>query len=292
MSLDLYNLLVAPFVDFPFMRRGFAGTLALALGATPVGVFLLLRRMSLMGDAMSHAILPGAALGYLACGLSLSAMTAGGILAGLAVVFASGLVARASNLKEDASLAAFYLLSLAVGVTIVSQSGRNLDLLHVLFGSVLALDDASLILIAAIGSLSLFGIALLYRPLVMECFDPVFLRDVSCLSPFAHYGFLLLAVLNLVSGFHALGTLMAVGIMILPAAAARLWVRGLSAMLALSATLAIICGISGLLLSFHTDVPAGPAIILVCGLVYFISLLAAPGGLIAPHWPRHRHLSS
>ena len=109
----MFDFLIAPFTEFAFMRRALAGCLALALGATPVGVFLLLRRMSLMGDAMSHAILPGAALGYLAFGLSLGAMTVTGIVAGLVVVFAAGLVTRASVLKEDASLAAFYLLSLA-----------------------------------------------------------------------------------------------------------------------------------------------------------------------------------
>jgi zinc/manganese transport system permease protein len=175
---------------------------------------------------------------------------------------------------------------------IVSLSGRNLDLLHVLFGSVLALDDASLLLIASIASLSLFGLALLFRPLTLECFDPAFLRAVSRMSPLAHYGFLLLVVLNLVSGFHALGTLMAVGIMILPAASARLWTRGLPAMLALATGLAFAGGVTGLLLSYHTDVPAGPAIILVCGAVYFVSLLAAPGGILAPRLPVHRHLKS
>ncbi|MCL2876838.1 MAG: metal ABC transporter permease, partial [Betaproteobacteria bacterium] len=159
-------------------------------------------------------------------------------------------------------------------------------------GSVLALDDASLLLIATIASISLFGIALLFRPLTLECLDPAFLRAVSRMSPVAHYGFLLLAVLNLVSGFHALGTLMAVGIMILPAASARLWTRRLSTMLALAAGLALIGGIVGLLLSFYTDVPAGPAIILVCGLAYFLSLLAAPSGLVVPRLPSHRHLRS
>ena len=290
--MSLNELLFAPFADFGFMRRALAGCLALSLGATPVGVFLLLRRMSLMGDAMSHAILPGAALGYLAFGLSLGAMTIGGILAGLVVVFAAGLVTRASVLKEDASLAAFYLLSLAAGVMIVSLRGRNLDLLHVLFGSVLALDDQSLLLIASITSLTLFGLALLFRPLVLECFDPSFLRAVSRLSPVAHYGFLLLVVFNLVSGFHALGTLMAVGIMILPSAAARLWTRTLPAMLLFASLSALASSIAGLLFSFHADVPAGPAIVLMCGLVYFGSLLAAPGGLLAGRLPVRKHLES
>ncbi|NMG31991.1 metal ABC transporter permease [Aromatoleum evansii] len=286
------EILFSPFADFEFMRRALAGCLALALGATPVGVFLLLRRMSLMGDAMAHAILPGAALGYLAFGLSLGAMTVGGIIAGIVVALAAGLVARSSILKEDASLAAFYLLSIATGVMIVSLRGRNLDLLHVLFGSVLALDDASLLLISAITTTTLVALALLYRPLVLECFDAAFLRGVSAASPIAHYGFLVLVVLNLVAGFHALGTLMAVGIMILPSAAARLWVKRLPTMLGLAVVIAFASGIGGLLASFHADVPAGPAIILVTGIVYVISLILAPGGMLGARLDRRPHLES
>jgi zinc/manganese transport system permease protein len=291
-TADLLGLVADPFLDFGFMRRALAGCLALSLGATPIGVFLLLRRMSLMGDAMSHAILPGAALGYLGFGLSLGAMTLGGILAGLLVALLAGVVARSSVLKEDASLAAFYLLSLAAGVMIVSLKGRNLDLLHVLFGSVLALDDGSLLLIAAIASATLVLLAVMLRPLVVECFDRGFLHGVSRWSPVVHYGFLVLVVLNLVSGFHALGTLMAVGIMILPAAAARLWVRRLGPMLGLASLLAFLSGASGLLISFHADVPAGPAIILVAGLFYFAALLLAPGGLLPRRMFGHSHLES
>jgi zinc/manganese transport system permease protein len=291
-SLGLVDLLAGPFADFGFMRRALAGCLALSLGATPIGVFLLLRRMSLMGDAMSHAILPGAALGYLAFGLSLGAMTLGGILAGLLVALLAGVVARSSVLREDASLAAFYLLSLAAGVMIVSLKGRNLDLLHVLFGSVLALDDGSLLLIAGIASLTLVLLAVMLRPLVVECFDPSFLGGVSRWSPVVHYSFLVLVVLNLVSGFHALGTLMAVGIMILPAAAARLWVRRLGPMLGLASGLAFASGAGGLLISFHADVPAGPAIILVAGVFYFAALLLAPGGPLTRRLFGHTHLES
>ena len=277
------DLLISPFTDFAFMRRALAGCLALALGATPVGVFLLLRRMSLMGDAMSHAILPGAALGYLTFGLSLGAMTIGGIIAGLFVVLAAGVVTRASVLKEDASLAAFYLLSLAAGVMIVSLRGRNLDLLHVLFGSVLALDDGSLLLITTIASVTLFCLALLFRPLVMECFDPAFLRGVSNWSAVAHYGFLMLVVLNLVAGFQTLGTLMAVGLMMLPAVSARLWHDTLPAQLLNASVQAALAGVAGLLLSYHFDTPSGPTIIACAGGLYATSLLLAPGGWL-PRW--------
>src|SRR6266478_9643446 len=103
----MFELLIAPFTEFEFMRRALAGTLALALGAGPVGVFLMLRRMSLVGDAMAHAILPGAAIGFLLSGLSLFAMTAGGLIAGFVVAVLAGLVARTTELKEDAALATF-----------------------------------------------------------------------------------------------------------------------------------------------------------------------------------------
>src|ERR687893_1813876 len=158
----LYDALFAPFAEFEFMRRALVGTIAIALGGAPVGVFLMLRRMSLTGDAMAHAILPGAAVGYLLAGLSLPAMTVGGLAAGVVVAVAAGLVSRFTALKEDASLAAFYLLSLALGVTIVSLRGSNVDLLHVLFGTVLALDDNTLLLLAGISTVTMLALAILY----------------------------------------------------------------------------------------------------------------------------------
>src|SRR5947207_3417688 len=146
--MDVYGLLIEPFLAYSFMRRALVACLALSLGCGPIGIFLVLRRMSLMGDAMSHAILPGAAVGFLVAGFSLWAMGAGGLIAGLAVAVLAGAVSRATTLKEDASLAGFYLISLAIGVLIVSKKGSNVDLLHVLFGTILAVDNASLILVA------------------------------------------------------------------------------------------------------------------------------------------------
>ncbi len=288
----MYDFLIAPFAEFEFMRRALAGTLALALGAGPVGVFLMLRRMSLVGDAMAHAILPGAAIGFLVSGLNLFAMTAGGLIAGFVVAFLTGTVARMTDLKEDAALATFYLLSLALGVTIVSLKGTNIDLLHVLFGSVLALDDQTLVLIAGNATLTLIVLALIYRPLVIECVDPGFMRSVSRAGGTAHLVFLALVVINLVSGFHALGTLLAVGIMMLPAATGRFWARDITGMLVVAAATGLVSGYAGLLVSFHSGVPSGPAIILVAGVIYLVSLLfGRVGGLVRQAVPR-RHLEA
>jgi len=288
----IVDALWGPFVEFSFMRRALVGCIAISVGATPVGVFMILRRMSLTGDAMAHAILPGTAIAYLLVGLSLSAMTLGGLVAGLVVAVGAGLVARHTALKEDTSLAAFYLISLALGVMLLSARGNNVDLFHVLFGSILALDNSSLYLLASIASLSLLLLALILRSLILECVDAAFLRSVSRTSPLAHYGFLILMVINLVAGFHALGTLMAVGMMVLPGAAAKFWGRSLGSLLMLSVLLGLGGSYLGLLLSYHHDLPAGPAIILVLGSIYITSvLIGRESGLLNTYLAR-RHLAS
>jgi zinc/manganese transport system permease protein len=288
----LYQTLIAPFADFAFMRRALVATFAIAFGAPPIGVFLMLRRMSLIGDALAHAILPGAAIGFLLAGLSLFALASGGLVAGFLVAVGAGLVARSTPLKEDAALAAFFLVSLALGVTIVSVKGSNIDLMHFLFGSVLAVDDPTLLLILGMTSLSLIVLALIWRPLVLECVDPGFLRSVSRSGGVAHIAFLALVVLNLVGGFQALGTLLAVGIMMVPAVTSRFWARDITGMIGVAVVAAAISGYVGLLVSYHADLPSGPAIILVAGALYALSVVAGPfGGLIWLSLPR-RHLEA
>ena len=269
-----------PFADYGFMRRALAGCLTLSAGAAPLGTILLLRRMSLVGDAMSHAILPGAALGYLLFGLSLTAMTLGGLLAGVLVALLAGVVTRHTALREDASFAGFYLISLALGVLLISLRGSNVDLLHVLFGSVLALDDPTLLLTAAIATATLLAMALIYRPLIVDCFDPGFLRMQGREGELAHAVFMLLLVLNLVGGFHSLGTLMAVAFVVLPAAAARFWVRGVGAQMALAMAVAVLGSVIGLQVSFHLGIAASAAITLSLGALYALSLAVGGHGSV------------
>jgi zinc/manganese transport system permease protein len=288
----IYDVLIAPFTEFEFMRRALAGIVALALGGAPIGVFLMLRRMSLVGDAMAHAILPGAAIGFLISGLNLFAMTFGGLIAGFTVAILAGLVARTTELKEDASLATFYLVSLALGVTIVSMRGTNIDLLHVLFGNILAMDDQTLLVIAFNATITLIVLAVIYRPLVIESVDPVFLRTVSRAGAPAHLAFLALVVVNLVNGFQALGTLLAVGLMVLPAGIARFWSRDITGMMVIAVASAMLSGYLGLVLSFQTKVPSGPAIILVAAVLYVFSVLFGNvSGLVRQLLPG-RHLEA
>ena len=285
------EFLIAPFVEFPFMKRALVGGIAISLGAAPIGVFLMLRRMSLIGDAMAHAILPGAAIGFLIGGISLGYMSIGGLIAGLGVALASGLVSRTTLVKEDMALAAFYLVSLALGVTLISANRANVDVLALLFGSILALDDATLLLIVSVASLTLGALALGYRGILMECLDPGFASGVSRFGSLFHLGFLVFVVLNLVAGFHALGTLLVVGIMMLPAGTARLWSDDVATMIGIAIPVAMAANVIGLLVSYHAGLASGPAIILVAGALYATSLIFAPHGLLRRFMPR-RHLEA
>ncbi len=267
------------------------GCLALSVAGPPLGVFLMLRRMSLTADVLGHGILPGVALGFLLAGFSLPALAAGGLAAGLVVAVGAGALSRLTGGREDASLAALYLVALALGVVLVSARGGSQELTQLLFGSVLGVDDAALLLMAGTATLTLAALAFAWRPLVLECFDPGFARSVGARGGFWHLGFLALVVLNLIAAFQALGTLMAVGLMMLPAIAARHWARQVGGMVYAAVGLAVLASVGGLALSAQADLPSGPAVVLAAGLIWALSVLCGPVDGLVPRLLRRRHFS-
>ncbi|WP_431305091.1 metal ABC transporter permease [Sediminicoccus sp. BL-A-41-H5] len=286
----VYEALIAPFAEFGFLRRALVGCLAISLSAPPLGVFLMLRRMSLTGDVLAHGILPGVALGFVVAGLWLPALALGGLLAGLVVALGAGALARATGGREDAALTGLYLTALAAGVTLISWRGSAVELTQLLFGSVLGVDDAALLLMGGAATATLAFLAIAWRPLILECFDPSFAQAVGLRGSVWHLGLLALAVLNLVAALQAVGSLMAVGLMMLPAIAARHLARELGGMVLAAVGIAVAATLVGLLASYHLDVPSGPTIVLVASAFWVIALVAGPvDGLLARHRPR-RHL--
>nr|WP_244979320.1 metal ABC transporter permease [Bartonella queenslandensis] len=274
------------------MQSALIGSILLSISACPVGVFLMLRGMSLTGDAISHAILPGVATAFFICGFSLISMTLGGIFAGIIVALATVLISRNSFQKEDASMTVFYLIALAAGVIIISLKNSTIELLHLLFGSVLAIDTQALWLITLIMLITLCCLFIFWRALVLESFDPLFFKSLSPLSKYIHISLLGLVVLNLVGGFQSLGTLLSVGIMMIPAITARFWFSRLVPICVLSILFGIISSVCGLLLSFHLSLPSGPAIIIAAGFIYLISCLISPRGFIVTWFPHLFYTSS
>ena len=270
----MLDLILDPFA-LPFMRRALVGCLVLSVAAPPLGVFLVLRRMSLMSDVMQHGVLPGIALGAMVGGLSVYAMGLGGVLAGVAIALLAGFLSRRTGGREDSQLAGVYLIALAAGVGLVS-SQRGIDLTHLLFGSVLAVDDTALFGMAGVATVTVFGLAVIWRPLILESLDPSFMAATGGHGAVWHLSFLALVVMCVVSGFVALGTLMAVGLMMLPAIAARHWSNSLSGQVGIAVLIAILSSIGGLIVSFNLDVPAGPVIVLTAGALWAVGLLLGP----------------
>lgn len=274
----MMDLLLAPFADHSAMRHALVACLALSISGAPLGVFLVLRRMALMGDAMQHAILPGVAVAYIMAGFALWPMTLGGMIAGVTVAIAAGLVSRSTVLKEDASFTGMYMISLALGVVMLAAKGDPEEMMHVLFGDANTIGTDALIMIAGVASISIFAYALIYRSLAMECFDPGFMKMTGGKGALSYHIFLLLVVMNLVAAFHAMGTLMALGLMVMPAIAARLWAHDIDRMVYASIVIGICTSIIGLLVAYHHQLPSGAAIVLVGGLFYLISILIGPSG--------------
>jgi zinc/manganese transport system permease protein len=268
--MSVHALVVEPFQTLAFMRAALVACLALALMNGAVGTLLVLRRMSLDGEVLGHAVMPGAAVGFLYAGPSPLWLSLGGLASGLAVASLAGFVTY-GGARRDAGLVAFYLVALSLGVALVAWRGSNVDVMRVLFGTVLAIDQRALLQIAAVSSVIVLMIAALYRPLAVGAFDPSFLRSVSARAPYAAV-FSALVVLALVASFQAFGTLLAVGPMLLPAAAARCWGLGAAGSMALATGFGMAASVAGLLVSYHVNLPSGPAIVLAAGLLFGISL--------------------
>ena len=278
--MSLFHLITDPFADFPFMRRALAACLCLSLGGTPLGVFMTLRRMTLVGDVMSHAILPGVSLSFLMFGLAFWPMALAGLATGIIVALLAVLLTRYTHLKEDAAFALVYLLSMTSGVILISIKGSHIDILNLLFGNILGVDDNTLILMSAVTSSTLFVLAYIYRGLLIECFDPDFMKASTHGSSWLGKIFFILLVMNLISAFQALGTLMALGLMILPSLAARFWTRNIDYVIPLSIAIAILSSLVGLLVSYYHSLPSGPAIVLSAGMICVLSVLSGRYGSI------------
>ncbi len=249
----LHDFLIAPFADFQFMRKALIAALILSVSAPALGAMVVVRKLSLVGDTIAHAILPGVAAGLLA-------------------VFFSGMIVKGTKLKEDASFASIYLLSLAGGTALIALKGSNQDLLDLLFGNILAIPESYFyfqILTAITTWLVFFGF---YRLFVAEAFDANMLRIGGGRGNWYYFAFLALVVLNIVCALQVFGALLAIGLFVLPAIVCRLWCRTLPQLMLASAIIGAVCSYIGLLASYHYNVPSGASIILSLGFFYILSL--------------------
>ena len=286
----LTDFFVAPF-RYGFMQHGLISALLLSLSGGLLGCILVLRRLALMGDALSHSLLPGIAVAWLIFGPSTPALFAGALIAGLLTALGSALLSRLTRVKEDASFGSLFILFFGAGVALLSRLPTRLNLSHFLFGSILGVGTPELRLSAVTSALTLLVFLLFHRSILLETFDPVFHRVIGGRGSLVHLGILGLTVLNLVAALQTMGIVLGLGLFLLPAVTAYLWCDHFGRMLALAVAIAMVGSAAGILLSFHAGLASGASIVMCLGAFFLLSALFSPthgaaGKLV--EWARER----
>lgn len=245
-----------------------SGVAIFALAAAPLGVFLNLRRLSLMGDAIAHGMLPGVAAGAILAAGAGWAMAAGGLVAALIVAAAASFLSSAMRQNEDTAIAALYLIALALGGALLAKAGGALDLEHVLFGDAQSLTRQHVLGLALAASASALGLAFLWPALALDTVDADAFAARPLLRFLARGGFFACLALVLVAGFQAMGVLMSVGLVVLPAAAARVFARSVGEMTALAMAIGLAAALAGSALAHALGIPSGSAMALVAASAY------------------------
>ena len=273
--MSLSSLLLEP-LRYDFMQRALLTAVLLGVSGGLLGGLMVLRRLALMGDALSHSLLPAIRLAYLLFGPSTPALLAGALLAGLLTALGSALLSRLTRIKEDAAFGSLFVIFFGVGVSLVSLARTRINLTHFLFGNVLGVAPSDLWMTGGGCLLTLVTLSLGYRPILLETFDPVFYRATGGRGGWVHLGILTLVVLNLVAALQTMGIVLSLGLFLLPAVSAYLWCDGLKRMMALSTAFAVTCSLVGILASYHLGLPSGSCIVMVLGLVFLGSATLSP----------------
>jgi zinc/manganese transport system permease protein len=266
----IYHYFFQPFVDYDFMLSALLACLCLSISNIPLGVLMILRRMGLMGEALSHGILPGIAVAFLVSGLSVLSMTLGGVIAGLCVALLSQFITRKSILPEDSSLTALYIIFLSIGFLLISITNSGIHLTHILFGNILSIGHETLQMIAILSACTVIMLIFLLQALLWISFDSSFSKGKGINIHTMNTVFIVFVVLNIVASCQALGTLMALGLMLLPPITMRLWTLKFKVLMIGSIVIGIVGSFLGILFSFHYNFASGPSIVLCLGL-FFLS---------------------
>jgi len=288
---EWFSWLTEPF-QYQFVARGVGMALLLGVAGGLVGCLLLLRRIVLVADSFGHSLLPGIGVAYVFFGPGLISLFTGAILAGLFTSVMSGVINRLTRLKEDAAFGSLFVLCFAAGVALMSRIAAPMDLLHYLFGNILGITRADLLLVYVTTSVTILVVCIWYRALVMETFDALFHRACGGWSLLTHLGILILVVINLVAALQAVGMVLSLGIFIIPAVTAYLWCERFGTMLIVSATYGGVMSAVGLLVSYHHNLPSGACMVGALGVGYILSLLLSPRhGLLGRCIGRRAHYS-
>ncbi|HFO0336335.1 TPA: metal ABC transporter permease [Staphylococcus aureus] len=253
---------------YQFMNRALITSIIVGIVCGTVGSLIVLRGLSLMGDAMSHAVLPGVALSFL-FGIP---MFVGALITGMIASIFIGYITSSSKTKPDAAIGISFTAFLASGIIIISLINTTTDLYHILFGNLLAITNSAFLTTIVIGSIVLILIIIFYRPLMISTFDPTFSRMSGLNTTLLHYFVMLLLSLVTVASIQTVGIILVVALLITPASTAFLISKKLYSMMIIASLISVISSIVGLYYSYIYNIPSGATIVLCTFVIYIITL--------------------
>jgi len=262
---------------FPFMVRGLVAALIVGLVCPVLGAYVVLRGMAFFGDALAHIILPGVVAAFL-LGWPL---VSGALIVGVAAALVIGAISRRSAIKEDAAIGVVFAGCLALGIALLSaRRGYAVDLTHILFGNLLGVSSADLALIAVLSALALLAVFALYKEFLVLSFDPLLAATLRLPADRLQNLMLILMAVVIVVSIQAVGVALVLAMLVTPAAAASLLTRRLPVMMGVGAAIGAASAIVGLYLSYYTNLPSGPAIVLTATAMFFAALGVTRRGLL------------
>ncbi|MDD5261516.1 MAG: metal ABC transporter permease [Methylacidiphilales bacterium] len=284
------NWLFEPF-QHEFMQRALLGCALVGFTNGFLSAFIVLRRMALMADALSHSLLPGLAVGVMLFGLASSAsLFCGALVAALLVALGSQLIARSSRVKEETALAVLFTLAFAAGIVLLKFARVQVELNHYLFGNILGLSNSDLWTTYGISFVTLPLLVLLQRPLFLMLFEPSVARTQGVPVAFLNYLLVTLLVLAMISSLQAVGVILALGLLVAPAATVYLFSDSCAALFWGGGLVGLFGSCTGLLVSYWLNLPAGACIVLLLGLMFFAAYLFSPKYGVLHRFIHGRHL--
>ena len=271
------NWLLAPF-QYSFMQHSFIAALLVGSTCAVLGVYVVLRRMAFMGDALAHSVLPGLVIAH----LNSWNLFTGAIVAGFATAFGIGYLSQRTRLQEDTAIGILFAGMFALGILLMSTTRSFRDLSHMLFGNIMGVTSSDLALIATISALVLSVLLVFHKELELTSVDPTYAAVIGLKTDTVRYGLLVLLALTIVTAIQAVGVVLTSALLVTPAATASLLTKSLPRMMMLAILIAVGACIIGLYVSFYLNVSAGAAIVLTCT-TSFVSVWLIQSVTVASH---------
>lgn len=289
----LYNLLLEP-LQYQFMQRALVASVIVGVTCGLVGTFIMLRKMSLIGDALAHAVLPGVIIGFMIAGKSQITLFVGAVASGIVTSLLIGFINRNSKIKEDTSIGVMFTGAFALGILLVSQlKNVHIDLSSYLFGDILGVSNDDLILSSVIGILVLICVILFYKQLLVTSFDPTMAAVMGVSTALVHYFLMSLLSMTIVASLQSVGVILVVAMLITPAATAYLLTDRLHKMLIYSSIIGTVTAIIGLLASYHLNFASGASMVVFATLIFMLTLMFSPSqGIVIKYYRRKKQTLS